>query len=106
MNKYALLLNPGHNRVYYKSSQQLSAVEFSIMAQTMDCAPYDVHGELIAGVYYLVFSAQQPLSEKDMDKVARLSFVFALYQIEDGLFRPLLIPQANLTGINIGSLLK
>lgn len=106
MKKYALLLNPGHNRVYYKSSQQLSVAEFTITAQSMDCAPYDIHGETIAGVYYLVFSAQQDLSNRDMDKIARLSFVFALYQIEDTLFRPLLIPQANLTGINIGSLLK
>lgn len=106
MKKYALLLNPGHNRVYYKSSQQLSAVEFSIVAQTMDCAPYDVKGELIAGVYYLTFSAEQTLSSKDLDKIARLSFVFALYQVENDLFRPLLIPQADLTGINMSSLLK
>ena len=106
MNKYALLLNPGHNRVYYKSSQQLSIVEFSIVAQTMDCAPYDVQGEMIAGVYYLVFSAEHTLSEKDLDKIARLSFVFALYQVEEELFRPLLIPQANLTDANLGSLLK
>lgn len=106
MNKYALLLNPGHNRVYYKSSQQLSAAEFSIMAQTMDCAPYDVQGELIAGVYYLVFSTAQPLSDKDLDKIARLSFIFALYQVEAELLRPILIPQVNLTEISMSSLLK
>ncbi len=106
MNKYALLLNPGHNRVYYKSSQQLSAVEFAITAQTMDCVPSEVQGETIAGVYYLTFSAQHSLSSKDLDKIARLSFVFALYQVEGDLFRPLLIPQANLTGISISSLLK
>lgn len=106
MNKYALLLNPGHNRVYYKASQQLSAVEFSIMAQCMDCAVYDIQGEMIADVYYLAFSSQQPLSKQDLNKMARLSFVFALYQVEGELLRPLPIPNANLTGINIGSLLK
>lgn len=106
MNQYALLLNPGHNRVYYKASQQLSAVEFSIVAQTMDCAPFEVQGKLLAGVYYLVFSAQGELSQKDLEKIARLSFVFALYQVEGELLRPLLVPQVDLTGINIGSLLK
>lgn len=106
MNQYALLLNPGHNRVYYKASQQLSAVEFSIMAQSMDCVPYEIKGQTIAGVYYLTFCAEQPLSERDLSKIARLSFVFALYQMEEDRFRPLLIPDANLTGINIGSLLK
>ncbi len=106
MNKYALLLHPGHNRVYYKSSQQLSAVEFSIVAQSMDCKPSDIHGETIAGVYYLVFSTEHTLSDKDLTKIARLSFVFALYQVEDGLFRPRCIPQLNLTDISISSLLK
>lgn len=106
MNKYVLLLNPGHNRVYYKSSQQLSCVEFSIVAQSMDCKPYDIHGETIAGVYYLVFSAETTLTDKDLTKIARLSFVFALYQVENDLFRPILIPQANLTDISVSSLLK
>ena len=106
MNKYALLLNPGHNRVYYKSSEQLSEVEFSIVAQSMDAAPCDVHGEMIAGVYYLLFSTTQDLTDRDMDKISRLSFVFAMYKIEGEMFRPILIPNANLTGINIGSLLK
>lgn len=106
MNQYALLLNPGHNRVYYKSSQELSIAEFSILAQRMDCAPHDVQGKLIAGVYYLVFSAERMLSGKDLEKLSRLSFVFALYQVEGELFRPLLIPEVNLTGLNLGSLLK
>lgn len=106
MNKYALLLHPGHNRVYYKSSQELSIAEFSIAAQTMDCAPSAVQGEWIAGVYYLTFAAEHPLSDKDLCKIARLSFVFALYQVEGELFRPLLIPQANLTDTNLSSLLK
>ena len=106
MNKYALLLNPGHNRVYYKASQELSIAEFSIVAQTMDCIPSDVKGEWIAGIYYLTFAAECPLSDADLDKIARLSFVFALYQVEEGLFRPLLIPHADLTDTNLGSMLK
>ena len=106
MKKYALLLNPGHNRVYYKSSQQLSIAEFSIVGQAMDCKPYDVKGEEIAGVYYLTFSAEQAVSEQDLAKIAHLSFVFALFEVENGLLRPILIPQVNLTDANLGSLLK
>lgn len=106
MYRYALLLNPGHNRVYYKSSQQLSAVEFSITARTMDCTPSDIQGETIAGIYYLTFSAQTALSEQDLGKISRLSFVFALYRLEGELLRPILIPQADLTGVSVSSLLK
>ncbi len=106
MNHYALLLNPGHNRVYYKSSQQLSAAEFSIVAQSMDCAPTDIHGEHIAGVYYLRFSACKVLSDRDLEQIARLSFVFALYQVEHDCLRPIAIPHVNLTDLSISSLLK
>lgn len=106
MYRYALLLNPGHNRVYYQSSQQLSQVEFSITAQTMDCVPSQIQGEHIAGIYYLTFSAVEALSEKDLEKISRLSFVFALYQREGELLRPVLIPQADLTGVSVSSLLK
>ena len=106
MNKYALLLNPGHNRVYYKSSQQLSVAEFSILAQTMDCSPSDIHIEQIAGVHYLIFSAAQPLDKNDLNRIARLSFVFALYHMEASLLRPIQIPQVDLTEINISSLFK
>lgn len=106
MNQYALLLNPGHNRVYYKASQALSIAEFSILAQGMDCAPHDVQGKLMAGVYYLFFSAEGMLSDKDLEKLSRLSFVFALYQVEGALLRPLPIPQVDLTGLNLSSQLK
>lgn len=106
MNRYALLLHPGHNRVYYKSSQALCAAEFSIAAETMDCRPCAVQAEWLAGVCYLTFAAQEPLSERDLGKIARLSFVFALYRMEEGLLRPLLIPQANLVDMDLGSQLK
>ena len=103
---YALLLNPGHNRVYYKASQQLSAVEFAITAQTMDCHPTDIQGRELAGVYYLTFATETALSERDLVKISRLSFLFALYQLEGDLLRPVPVPQADLTGISVSSLLK
>lgn len=106
MNKYAFLLHPGHNRVYYKASQELSAAEFSIVSQTMDCRPDAIHGEWIAGIYYLTCETQTPVTERDLEKIAKLSFVFAMYQIKDGMFCPVMIPQANLLDANLGSLLK
>ncbi len=106
MIAYALLLNPGHNRVYYKSSQELSLVEFSIMAQNLGCKPSAIVGKEIAGVFYLTFNAEETLSHTDLEKIARLSFVFALFEIQDNMLRPILIPQANIADANLGSLLK
>ena len=106
MNNYALLLHPSHNRVYYKTSRQLSAVEFSIAAQAMDCGPTAIQGEEIAGVYYLTFTTERELSHRDLERIAHLSFVFALYRVEDGLLRPIPVPQVNLTDIQVSSLMK
>ena len=106
MNQYVLLLNPGHNRVYYKSSQQLSEAEFSIVAKSMDCHPNQIKGEKIAGVFYLTFVADKELSAMDLVRIAKLSFVFALYEKVENYLRPIEIPNVNLTGISISSLLK
>ena len=106
MNQYVLLLNPGHNRVYYKSSQQLSEAEFSIVAQSMDCHPTQIAQETIAGVFYLTFTAEKELSAMDLDRIAKLSFVFALYEKVEGCLRPIEIPNVNLTEISVSGLLK
>ena len=106
MNKYALLLNPGHNRVYYKSSQQLSAVELSIVAQALESRPLEIRSEQLCGVYYLTFTTEVPLSQKDLAKLSRLSFAFALYQVEGELLRPLELPCLDLTAVSISSQLK
>ena len=106
LKKYGLLLNPGHNRVYYKASQQMSLAEFEITAQKMECSVNEVKGELIAGVYYLTFTCENELSEKDLDKIAGLSFVFALFRMEGETLIPVLIPKADLTDVNLSSMLK
>ena len=106
MNKYLLLLNPGHNRVYYKSSQQLSEAEFSIVAMSMDCHVDQIKGKTIAGVFYLTFTAEKTLSAMDLERIAKLSFVFALYEKVGECLRPVEIPNVNLTDISISSLLK
>ena len=106
MLTYALLLNPGHNRVYYKSSQNLSQVEFSIIAQNLTCMASNISGQEIEGVFYLTFDAQQTLSHSDLEKISRLSFVFALFEKQGDMLRPIMIPQANIVDARLGSLLK
>lgn len=109
MNKYALLINPGHNRVYYKSSQQLSELEFEISAKSMECIPSEIKGEFIAGIYYLTFESEKELSESDLIVISRLSFVFALFKVEEtkgNILRPVEIPNTKLTDENLSGILK
>ena len=106
MFKYALLINPGHNRVYYRSSQSLSLCELTICSQNMEALVSDIKIEAIADIPYLTFNSERELSEKDLDVISRLSFVFALYKVEEEMLSPVLIPNNKLTDENLSGLLK
>ena len=109
MNKYAILINPGHNRVYYKTSQQLSAIEFEISASKMDCKPDDIKVEIISGIYYLTFKTKKEISNNDLIIISKLSFIFAFFKIEETnnlIMRPVEIPNIKLTDENLSGILK
>ncbi len=80
--RYALLLNPGHNRVYFDASKRLSVSELSIVSHSMSVPVTDICIEDIAGISYITFEASS-LSDEDISLVSRLSFVYAIFSIEE-----------------------
>jgi len=81
MKSYAILLNPGHNRVYFKSSAALAESELAVAAQQMSSAPCDIVLKQIAAVDYLTFSAESALTPGDIEILSNLSFVYAIFEI-------------------------
>ncbi len=81
MATYALLGNPGHNRVYFKQSQKLSVGELQLALPHLSQTCRDIRVEEIGGIIYVVFSSEKPLTEKDFEILSRLSFVYALFEI-------------------------
>lgn len=80
---YAILYNPGHNRVYYETSLRLSISEFNIVAQKFSTEYDNVQKQNIYGIYYLTFQTKEQLSEDDIRIISDLSFVYALFEIEN-----------------------
>ena len=83
MFEYAILLDPGHNQVYFESAKALSLAEFSYAAPKLQavCEKADIRE--IEGVPYLVFKAESTLAVDDVLLLARLSFAYALFSVTE-----------------------
>jgi len=82
-NTYAILHNPGHNRVYFETSRALSMAEFAIAAQNLAAGCTNVRRENIEGIDYVLFDTERAMTEADIRVVSELSFVYALYQVSE-----------------------
>jgi hypothetical protein len=110
MVTYALLINPGHNRVYFEESKRLAAGELLLAFSKLSVACGDVTSEYIAGIYYVMFTAMDDLSEEDIAVISMLSFVYAVYKIKKIQGQTFLLPVAKADNRfmdeNIGTILK
>ena len=91
MDRYALLILPSANRVYSGTAIDLTMAELEVLSRAVLRGRIaDIGTELIGGVPYVTFAGH--LDEaRDAPLLASLSAIYALYQVRDGLLRPLLV---------------
>ena len=110
MAKYALLLNPGHNRVYYQESQKLSMSELGIAASFIEGGCENIALEIIAGNHYCIFETQHKLGGSGLSVISRLSFMFALFEVSETkdelCLVPVEVPPAGFIEDDITTILK
>ena len=110
MRSYAILLNPGHNRIYFETSVELSSVEFTVAAGNLPVDKDSVKIRNIGDIDYLTFDADDELSQSDIYAISGLSFFYALFEIiliNDGLcLKPVKKPNKNFVDESIGAILK
>jgi len=80
---YAIMYNPGHNRVYYESSLKLALAEFSIVGQKLSLDYGNLQHQAIYEVDYLTFEIEKELDDTDVKILSNLSFFYALFRIEN-----------------------
>ena len=90
MPTYAILQNPGHNRVYFKTARAMAHLELKLAGGKMTSEPANIREEIIGGLPYLLFDTEAPLAGKDMFIISRLSFVYGIFEWHD---KKLLKPQ-------------
>lgn len=98
MNKYRVLINPGHNRVYYESAKKLALAEL--------CICTGVKGELVTvgGVDYIEFETSDIVDI--LQTLSRLSFTYAVFELVGDLLRPIEPIISDEIGADINNVLK
>lgn len=83
MYKYAILLNPGHNRVYFNSSFKLSKNELFFASDKLSEPTEEIEKEIFGGVEYITFKTREKLNGNDIILLSRLSFTYAIFEVKE-----------------------
>ncbi len=80
---YLILQHPGHNRVYYNLADKLAIAELKLASKRLSGNCKSIKIIEIEDIRYLSIETDEALSDNDMQIVSRLSFVFAIYILEE-----------------------
>ena len=88
MTTHAILILPATNRVYADASVRLTRTELGVFNHAvLGGRLRDIEERRLAGVPYVTFSAPA-LTERDVAFLSNLSSLYALFEVRDGLLRP------------------
>ncbi|GAD90749.1 hypothetical protein VHA01S_055_00050 [Vibrio halioticoli NBRC 102217] len=94
MFQYAILANPGHNRIYFDTAVKIACSELKAILSSMEIAVDEVTEKDIGLPAALVFETEQQLDDAQLQRLSSSSIYYAIFQVMDsGLLKPLQ-PQA------------
>jgi SAM-dependent methyltransferase len=106
MTAYGLLVSPSHNRVYAQAAADLVKAELAVFSErALGGRLHEIQETAIGGVPYVTFSADR-LTEPDVRLLSNLSSLYALFQIEDDLLRPVALQPLDLFGSDLLTIQK
>ncbi|WP_432666489.1 DNA methylase [Wukongibacter baidiensis] len=93
MNRYAILANPGHNRIYFDTALKIGISELKAIANAYDMEIDEIDQCNIGLPASICFSTKRELNEEDFRALGFSSIYYAVFEIvEGGLLRPISIP--------------
>lgn len=93
MNRYAILANPGHNRIYFETALKIAVSELEAVAGAYDMKIIAIEAGQIGLSAAINFSTEKELNNGDFKVLGFLSIYYALFEIvEGGLLRPVNVP--------------
>ena len=107
---YIILLNPGHNRVYFETARRLALAEFAIASADFSAECTNAREESFGGAPCLVFDAAGTLSPDNLRTLMGLSFSYAVFAAAEAdgtvCLRPLDTRREDFVDEGISSILK
>ena len=95
MNRYAILANPGHNRIYFDTALKIAVLELEAIAEAYDMNINNIEEGNINGLPATIcFSTDRELKEEDFKALGFSSVYYALFEIlEENLLKPINVPE-------------
>ena len=93
MSKYAILANPGHNRIYFDTALKIAVSELQAIADAYDMEIKEIGEGNLGLPASICFSTNRELKEEDFKALSFSSIYYALFEIVEGnLLRPISVP--------------
>lgn len=93
MKKYAILANPGHNRIYFDTALQIANLEIKAIADAHDMEIDKIEECELNLPASMCFTSNKELKEEDFKALGYSSIYYALFEILEGdLLKPILVP--------------
>ena len=93
MNRYAILANPGHNRIYFAAALKIAVAELKALAGAYAMELHEIEEGSIGLPASICFSTKRELKREDFKVLGFSSLYYALFEIvEGGLLRPIAVP--------------
>ena len=95
MYKYAILANPGHNRIYFDTAIQIANSELKAImnSRKKELEIYEPEIQLPASI---CFKTKEKLTEEDFKEISVSSIYYAVFEIvENNLLKPIVPPKYN-----------
>ncbi|HLV73232.1 MAG TPA: hypothetical protein VKY91_10635 [Vulgatibacteraceae bacterium] len=106
MTTYGLLVSPSHNRVYAQAAASMVKAELAVFSErALGGRVHDIEERDVGGVPYVTFSADE-LTEQDIRLLSNLSSLYALFQFEGDLLRPVALQPLDLFGSDLLTIQK
>ncbi|MFE0028221.1 TRM11 family SAM-dependent methyltransferase [Amycolatopsis sp. NPDC059021] len=91
MSEYAILVHPSANRVYAASSPALLRAELAVFGDALSVELSGIEEVELGGVGYVRFATSTALGERDLALLSNLSSLYALFELGDGVLRPVTV---------------
>ena len=93
MNKYIILANPGHNRIYFDTALRVAESELQAIANVNNITINNIEKANIGLPASISFTTDRELDENDFEVFGFSSIYYALLEVvQDNLLKPIAVP--------------
>lgn len=107
MNRYAILANPGHNRIYFDTALRIAVSELKAIAGAYNMQITEIEEGNVGLPASICFSTKREMKEEDFKVLGFSSIYYALFElVEGGLLRPITVPDFHIFPESMVQILK